>query len=52
MPGTEKDFMTLRANKYKIAFACWIAVLIVLISGVFVIRFEPKRFHLTLKTTH
>ena len=41
MPGTEKDFMTLRANKYKIAFACWIAVLIVLISGVFVIRFEP-----------
>lgn len=41
MPGTEKDFMPLRANRYKIAFACWIAVLIVLISGVFVIRLEP-----------
>jgi undecaprenyl-diphosphatase len=33
--------MSLRANKYKIAFACWIAMLIVLISGVFAIRLEP-----------
>jgi undecaprenyl-diphosphatase len=33
--------MALRAYKYKIAVACWIALLIVLISGEFAIRLEP-----------